>query len=103
MFRLLYGEHSVTVALRPGFVTDEFIELTRRHHRTAHEERRLDAMKAEMAARVMAAPAGDVYEVDSAAFLSDFTEVPHSKVPFAASTTRQRWSALESERCRGAG
>lgn len=67
VFRLLYGEHSVTVTLRPGFVTNEFIELTRRHHRTAPEERRLDAMKAEMAARVMAAPASDVYEVDSTA------------------------------------
>jgi hypothetical protein len=45
-------------------VTDAFIELTRRSARTPHEERRLDGMKAEMAARVMAAPAGDVYEVD---------------------------------------
>ncbi len=66
VFRLRYGEHSVTVALRQGFVTSEFIDLTRRRHRTAPDERRLDAMKAEMAARVMAAPASQVYEVDSA-------------------------------------
>ncbi len=67
VFRLRYGEHAVTVALRQGFVTSEFIELARRDQRTTHEELRLDAMKAEMAARVMAAPASEVYEADSAA------------------------------------
>lgn len=64
VFRLRSGAQVVTVALRPGFVTDEFIDLTRRVNRTAPEEHRLTAMKAEMAARVMAAPASDVYEVD---------------------------------------
>jgi hypothetical protein len=64
VFRLLYGERAVTVVLRPGFVTDEFIQLTRRSERTPQEERRLDAMKAEMAARVMGAPASEVYDVD---------------------------------------
>jgi hypothetical protein len=64
VFRLRSGAHVVTVALRPGFVTDEFIDLTRREARTAPEECRLTAMKAEMAARVMAAPASDVYEAE---------------------------------------
>lgn len=65
VFRLRYRERVVTVALRPGFVTDEFIDLTRRGRRTSDQERRLDMMKAEMAARVMAAAAGDVYDIDS--------------------------------------
>lgn len=65
VFRVRSGAHAVTVALRPGFVTDEFIELTRRQDRTAPEERRLTAMKAEMAARVMGASADAVYEVES--------------------------------------
>lgn len=65
--RLGYGEHSVTVVLRPGFVTEDFIDLTRRENRTAAEEHRLTAMKSDMAARVMAAAAGDVYQVVSAA------------------------------------
>ena len=64
VFRLRYGERSVTVALRPGFVTEEFIDLTRQATRTAFEEGRLTTMKAEMAERVMAAPAADVYAVD---------------------------------------
>ena len=63
VFRLRSSAQVVTVALRPGFVTNEFIDLTRRENRTAPEERRLTAMKAEMAARVMAAPASDVYEI----------------------------------------
>ena len=65
VFRLRSSAHTVTVALRPGFVTDEFIDLTRRENRTAPEERRLTAMKAEMAARVMAASARDVYEIET--------------------------------------
>jgi hypothetical protein len=63
VFRLRYCGHSVTVMLRPGFVTEEFIDLTRQETRTAAQESRLTAMKAEMAERVMAAPAADVYEI----------------------------------------
>ncbi|MEA2146856.1 MAG: hypothetical protein QOG59_2443 [Solirubrobacteraceae bacterium] len=63
VFRLRSGGRAVTVALRPGYVTEEFIDLTRGEDRTAPEERRLTAMKAEMAARVMGAPAAEVYEV----------------------------------------
>jgi len=66
VFRLRYGEQSVTLTLRRGFVTEEFIDLTRRETRTAAEEHRLTAMKAHMAARVMAAAAMDVYKVASA-------------------------------------
>ncbi len=63
VFRLRYGPSSVTLTLRHGFVTEEFIDLTRRENRTAAQEDRLTAMKAQMAARVMAAAAMDVYEV----------------------------------------
>jgi hypothetical protein len=66
VFRLRYGERSVTLTLREGFVTGEFIDLTRQETRAPDEEQRLTAMKAEMAARVMAAAPGDVYEVASA-------------------------------------
>lgn len=66
VFCVRYGEHSVTLTLRPGYVTEEFIDLTRRENPTAEEEQQLSAMKAEMAARVMAAAPGDVYEVASA-------------------------------------
>jgi hypothetical protein len=65
VFWLRSGAHTMTVALRPGFVTDDFIDLTRRENRTAPEERRLTAMKAEMAARVMAASARDVYGIET--------------------------------------
>jgi hypothetical protein len=64
VFRLRYGKRSVTVALRAGFVTDEFIDLTRQTTRTTLEESRLTTMKAEMAERVMAFSAAEVYAVD---------------------------------------
>ena len=63
VFRLRYCARGLMLTLRPGFVTEEFIDLTRRERRTADEERRLTAMKAEMAARVMSAAAEDVYEI----------------------------------------
>src|SRR5215212_6269829 len=61
-FRLGYRRRSATLAVRDGFVTDEFIDLARTEHRDAEQERRLDALKREMAGRVLAHPAGEVYD-----------------------------------------
>ena len=49
------------LAVRDGFVTDEFVDLARTDPRTPEQEARLTALKAEMAERVMAAPAEAVY------------------------------------------
>jgi len=62
VFRLGYRERRATLTVREGFVTDEFIDLARTEERTAGQERRLDALKREMADRVMAQPAGEVYD-----------------------------------------
>jgi hypothetical protein len=51
-----------TLAVRDGFVTDEFIDLVRTEHRDDEQERRLDALKLEMADRVLARPAAEVYD-----------------------------------------
>ena len=63
VFRLGYRDRTVTLLLREGYVTDEFIELARRPERGDEEERRLTLLKREMAERVMAAPAPDVYDI----------------------------------------
>ena len=63
VFRLGYRDRSATLTLREGFVTDEFIDLARTEDRTAEQERCLDALKQQMADRVMAAPAAEVYDV----------------------------------------
>jgi len=63
VFRLSYRERSVTLVLREGFVSDEFITLARKE-RTAEEESQLDLLKQEMAGRVMSQPAEGVYDVD---------------------------------------
>lgn len=62
-FRLSLGPRAVLLVLREGFVSDAFIVLTRQPERTEAEERRLTAMKAAMAARVVAARAEDVYDI----------------------------------------
>jgi hypothetical protein len=63
VFWLGCGDRAVRLTLREGYVTDEFIDLARSEERTAEEERRLDELKLEMADRVMAAAAADVYDV----------------------------------------
>ena len=62
VFRLGYRDRSATLTVREGFVTDEFIDLARTEHRDADQERRLDALKREMADRVLAHPASEVYD-----------------------------------------
>ena len=62
VFRVGYRERDVTLVVREGFVTDEFIALARKE-RDAEEEAHLDRLKLEMAERVMSSPAADVYDV----------------------------------------
>jgi hypothetical protein len=63
VFRIGYRGLSVTLVLREGFVTDEFLDLARTEGRSADQERRLDVLKREMAEYVMAQPADRVYDV----------------------------------------
>lgn len=65
VFRLDYRGRAVTLTLREGYVTEEFIELARQEGRTPEQESRLDALKLELAERVMSAPAADVYDATS--------------------------------------
>ncbi len=66
VFRLAYRGRAVTLAVREGYVPDELIDLARREARSADEERRLETLKREMADRVAAARAADVYDVEDA-------------------------------------
>ena len=52
----------VTLVLRDGFVSNEFIDLARAESRHTDEEQRLAALKLELADRVLAAPASDVFD-----------------------------------------
>ena len=65
VFRLGYRDHEVTLFVREGYVSDEFIDLARADERSSVEERRLSVLKQEMADRVMAAPAEEVYDVEN--------------------------------------
>lgn len=61
VFVLAHREREVTLAVRDGFITDEFVDLARTEPRTPEQQTRLTALKAKMAERVMAAPADAVY------------------------------------------
>jgi hypothetical protein len=63
VFHLRYRQEAVRLVVRDGVVADEFVVLTRKETLTDHEENLLTALKSEMAARVMAAAAADVYEI----------------------------------------
>ena len=64
VFEVSIGESTVTLLLRDGFVTDEFIDLARLQGRKPEQERRLDELKAQLAQRVMSTPATEVYGID---------------------------------------
>jgi hypothetical protein len=62
VFVLRYRGRELTLLLRDGFVTEEFLELAGANERSAEQEQRLDVLKRELAARVMGRPASEVYE-----------------------------------------
>ena len=100
VFRLGVRERRMTLVLRPGFVTDEFIDLARSERRSVAQERRLDALKLALAARVLAQPAAAVYDADALTFGQ-----PHGgrRRRRAVSQASRRAATLSACRCqRGA-
>ena len=63
VFEVGYRNSAVTLALREGFVTEEFIDLARKEGRSGQEEAHLDVLKAELAERVMAGTAADMFDL----------------------------------------
>lgn len=62
-FEVGYRDGTVTLLLRDGFVSAEFIDLARADARSAEQDARLTVLKAEMAERIMGSAATDVYYV----------------------------------------
>ncbi|MBV9514133.1 MAG: hypothetical protein JO280_08865 [Mycobacteriaceae bacterium] len=63
VFEVRIADKSVLLWLRDGFVSDEFIDLAQQPGRTDADESRLDELKAQLAQKIMAADAADVYEI----------------------------------------
>lgn len=57
-----YRGATVSLRIREGIVRDEFIALGKKPHRTTAENERLEYLKTEMAERILALPADQVYE-----------------------------------------
>ena len=62
VFCLAYRERAVTLVAREGSVPDELIELVRTEDPTEAQRARLGVVKQEMAGRVMASAAAEVYD-----------------------------------------
>ncbi len=60
-FRVNYRGRSVSLLLREGFVTDEFIRLAQSPELTADEQQKFMEMKQTLAVQLMAANAADVF------------------------------------------
>ena len=64
VFAVSIGERSATLLLRDGFVTEEFIDLARTENRSESQEAHLDELKAQLAKKLMATPAGHLFDVE---------------------------------------
>jgi hypothetical protein len=58
------GDREVTLLLREGFVTDQFVDLAGREDRSDEEERWMTALKRDLADRVLAHRAEEVFDVE---------------------------------------
>jgi hypothetical protein len=63
VFQVTIAGRTATLLLRKGFVGAEFIDLAGKSDRTQAEEAHLDQLKADLAQRVLAAAAEDVYDL----------------------------------------
>ncbi|WP_029112633.1 hypothetical protein [Mycobacterium sp. URHB0044] len=65
VFEIGVGVESVTLLLRDGFVTDEFIDLAHTDSHTPAQEHRLDELKAHLAQRVSSADTEALFDVEA--------------------------------------
>jgi hypothetical protein len=63
-FRVGYGGSTVSLWLREGFITDEFVRLASSSELTAEEQEDFAALKQALADRLMATDAVDLFDVD---------------------------------------
>jgi hypothetical protein len=64
VFKLGYRDQTVTLLLREGYVSEEFIDLARKPELSDEEDARLERLKAEMAEQLMGSAADEVYDVE---------------------------------------
>ncbi len=65
VFRPRYGDTAITLLVREGQVTDEFVEMARKPDRTEADEAHFTALKQGMADRLMASAPEDIFEVEA--------------------------------------
>ncbi|MDQ6783424.1 MAG: hypothetical protein M3063_08285 [Actinomycetota bacterium] len=66
IFHLAYRDRAVTLLVREGIVTDEFVALARQEHRSSTDERRLSELKRVLKDRLLGNRPEDVFDTESA-------------------------------------
>lgn len=64
VFRPRYGDAAVTLLVREGQVSDEFVAMARKPDRTDADEAHFTALKQAMCDRLLASPPADIFEVE---------------------------------------
>ncbi len=65
VFRIRYGDAAVTLLVREGQVSDEFVTVARKPDRTPAEEDHFTALKQAMCERLLASDPHDIFEVEA--------------------------------------
>jgi hypothetical protein len=65
VFRPRYGDTAITLLVREGQVTDEFVEMARKPDRTEADEAHFTALKQGMADRLMGSAPEDIFEIEA--------------------------------------
>jgi hypothetical protein len=63
VFQTTVNGRTATLLMRPGFITDEFLALSRKRERDQADEAQLDGLNIELARQILAASAENVYEL----------------------------------------
>lgn len=75
VFEIRYWDRAVVLVIREGIVDADFVRLGRLASRTPQETRQLEGLKIDMAQRLLARPADEIYD---AQILNDASRLPDS-------------------------
>jgi hypothetical protein len=64
VFRFVYRDRALTLLVRDGMISDQFIALARTEGRSAEDERRFTALKQAHAERLLATPPADIFDLE---------------------------------------
>lgn len=65
VFRLTYRDRTVTLLVREGVITDEFVSLARKDNRSLEDERHLTELKGQLSDRLLTTPTAGIFDTEA--------------------------------------